>query len=378
MLMKIKSYATKINERYSNSASHVVTLRERWTMTYNSATPRQQQQIDNMLSAAKFEFRRRNPLIKTWADLDLAEAKQVLMSSVRIDGSMQRKLDIDWVIELLTKFCSTMVVPIQVYRPSNDHDQFLAWDGQHTLMLLWLIATQILELSEDAVEIPVNIYKSNQKSQMRANFISLNSKEGKKMLEQIDIFMQKIFGVRIDHSQNPEWIEAEKKQQHVETYDLFLTSEKFGDDEQPGAISRLQEINKLSPDSVGWLSKYLALVGGGKRPAVEKEMVMMGQFFHRCKAAGIKVDDAYITELASVAKQLWDADFDPHGKFWVRAANAYYNWHKNAGLIGDARFSKEPPHGMPFLLAQLRKSFGRDVPSNISNSEFAPAAKDLF
>ena len=140
MLMKIKSYATKINERYSNSASHVVTLRERWTMTYNSATPRQQQQIDNMLSAAKFEFRRRNPLIKTWADLDLAEAKQVLMSSVRIDGSMQRKLDIDWVIELLTKFCSTMVVPIQVYRPSNDHDQFLAWDGQHTLMLLWLIA----------------------------------------------------------------------------------------------------------------------------------------------------------------------------------------------------------------------------------------------
>jgi hypothetical protein len=106
MLMKIKSYATKINERYSNSASHVVTLRERWTMTYNSATPRQQQQIDNMLSAAKFEFRRRNPLIKTWADLNLAEAKQVLMSSVRIDGSMQRKLDIDWVIELLTKFCS--------------------------------------------------------------------------------------------------------------------------------------------------------------------------------------------------------------------------------------------------------------------------------
>jgi hypothetical protein len=378
MLMKIKSYATKINERYSNSASHVVTLRERWTMTYNSATPRQQQQIDNMLSAAKFEFRRRNPLIKTWADLDLAEAKQVLMSSVRIDGSMQRKLDIDWVIELLTKFCSTMVVPIQVYRPSNDNDEFLAWDGQHTLMLLWVIATQIMELSEDAVEIPVNIYKSNQKSQMRANFISLNSKEGKKMLEQIDIFMQKIFGVRIDHSSNPEWIEAEKKQQHVETHDLFLTSEKFGDDEQPGAISRLQEINKLSPDSVGWLSQYLSLVSGGKRPAGEKEMVMMGQFFYRCKAANIKVDHAYITELANVAKQLWDADFDPHGKFWVRAANAYYNWHHNAGLIGDARFSKEPPHGMPFLLAQLRKSFGRPVPSNISNSEFVPAVKDLF
>ena len=376
--MKIKSYATKINERYSNSASHVVTLRERWTMTYNSATPRQQQQIDNMLSAAKFEFRRRNPLIKTWADLDLAEAKQVLMSSVRIDGSMQRKLDIDWVIELLTKFCSTMVVPIQVYRPSNDNDEFLAWDGQHTLMLLWVIATQIMELSEDAVEIPVNIYKSNQKSQMRANFISLNSKEGKKMLEQIDIFMQKIFGVRIDHSSNPEWIEAEKKQQHVETHDLFLTSEKFGDDEQPGAISRLQEINKLSPDSVGWLSQYLSLVSGGKRPAGEKEMVMMGQFFYRCKAANIKVDHAYITELANVAKQLWDADFDPHGKFWVRAANAYYNWHHNAGLIGDARFSKEPPHGMPFLLAQLRKSFGRPVPSNISNSEFVPAVKDLF
>lgn len=371
------SYASKVNAQYSDGASHIVSPKQRWDNTYNRAPKHIQNLYDTMLDEAIFEFRRRNPHLKQWSDLDLADARPVKLSTIKIDGSMQRLLDIEWVINILYRFSPTMVVPIQVYQPDPAKDEYLAWDGQHTLMLMWLIATQVFEVDPDEVTVPTNLYKSNLKSEMRANFISLNSREGKKNLEAIDIATQQIFGVRIDGSKNPEWMKTEQKQQHVEQHDLFLTAKKFGDEDQAGAISRLQEFNKLEPESIKWLCRYLSLVATG-RPAEEKEMVMMAQFFDRCRVAGVNVDDQYVTKLAAVAKRLWNADFSPNGKFWTRAGRAYYNWHESINPNGKAKFNKEPPHGMPFLLAQLEKSFDGEIPENRSSSEFEPFAEDLF
>lgn len=371
------TYAGRVNSRYNNTASHIVTPKQRWDMTYNLLSQHNQQMIDFSLEQAKYEFRRRNPNIKNWSDINLAEAKSVPMSTVSIDGSMQRLLNIDWLLDLLTKFESIKIMPIQVYRPDPTNDEFLAWDGQHTLLLLWIISTQILGMDPKDVMIPVNVYKSDSKAEMRTNFVVLNSNAGKKQLDTVDIFQQMVFGVRADGNTSPDWVEAEKKQQHIEKNDLFVTAKKFSDDHEVGAISRLQEINKMTPESVGWLSKYLALVAKN-RCVAEKEMVMMGQYFDRCRTAGIKVDNSYIIQLATVAKMLWDADFEPNGKFWNKAAAAYYNWHTKMGNYSNARFSKEPPHGMPFLLAQLRKSFNGKIPANTSTSEFVPAAEDLF
>lgn len=371
------TYASKVNAQYSNGASHIVTPKQRWDNTYNRAPKHIQNLYDTMLDEAIFEFRRRNPNLKQWSDLDLADARPAKLSTIKIDGSMQRLLDIEWVINILYRFSPTMVVPIQVYQPEAGKEEYLAWDGQHTLMLMWLIATQIFEVDPEDVTVPTNLYKSNLKSEMRANFISLNSREGKKSLEAIDIATQQIFGVRIDGSKNPEWLKTEQKQQHVEQHDLFLTAKKFGDEDQAGAISRLQEFNKLEPESIKWLCRYLSLVAAG-RPADEKEMVMMAQYFDRCRVAGVKIDDQYVTKLAAVAKRLWNADFSPNGKFWTRAARAYYNWHESINPNGKAKFNKEPPHGMPFLLAQLEKSFDGEIPENRSSSEFEPFAEDLF
>lgn len=376
------TYASKVNSQYASNTSHIVTPQQRWDTTYKRSPKRNQALFDTMLDEAKLEFRRRNPNLKTWADLNLAEARSVKLSSIKIDGSMQRILDIEWVINILYRFSPTMVVPIQVYQPDTAKDEYLAWDGQHTLMLLWLIATHIFEVDLDTVEVPTNLYKSNLKSEMRANFISLNSREGKKNLEAIDIATQQIFGVRIDRSKNPDWLKTELKQRHVEEHDLFLTAKKFGDDDQPGAISRLQEFNKLDPDSIKWLSRYLSLVAID-RPADEKELVMMAKFFDMCRLAHIKIDDQYVTKLAAVSKRLWNADFAPDGKFWNRAAKAYYNWYRKFNNLADdadikAKFHKEPPHGMPFLLAQLAKSFDGKIPENHSSSEFTPLEQDLF
>jgi len=162
---------------------------------------------------------------------------------------------------------------------------------------------------------------------------------------------------------------------------FFVTSKKFGDENEKGAISRLQEINKLDVDSVNHLMKYLALVGANQRSVVEKEMVMMANFFERCKFAKIDVDDTYISHIAGANLEAFNADFTPSGKFWTRAKNAYHNWYEQNGWGDRPRFRAEPVHGSPFLVEQLLKSLkGTElfIPRTSSNSEFRPFKKDLF
>lgn len=373
------SYAARKNSEYNSTKSNIRTIKQRWDENYNSLPPSIQNVVNVALQNAVAEFRRRNPNFKKFSDLPLAESKDARMSLIAIDATMQRELDIFWVLELLNRFAATMVVPIQVYRLDPLKDIFLAWDGQHTLFLLWLIATQIFGEDPDTVVIPVNIYQSSLKAEMRANFISLNSKEGKKMLESIDLWRQWIFGVRIDGSTNPDWVKAEKKQRYIENAGLFVTAKKFGDDHMPGAISRLQEINKLDPETVNNLVQYLVHATKLARPVGEKEMVMMAHFFDRCRIENIDVTPQYIAAIAYCTETLWDSDFSPTGKFWTRAAVAYHNWHeKFSNSIFPGKFSKEPVHGFPFMIAQFRKSLDIAIPHSDSRSEFWPLEEDLF
>lgn len=385
LMTATKTAAAMKNARYSSNASHVRTIKQRWDETYNAMSDFNKQIVDVTIEQAKAEFRRRNPHIKKWADLALAEAKQVVMSQIKIDGTMQRQLDIFWVLTLLNQFMSTMVVPIQVYRPVKGKEEYLAWDGQHTLVLLWLIATQLLEEDPDTVIIPANLYQSNLKAEMRANFISLNSKEGKKMLELIDLWEQMVFGVRIDKSTNPTWIETERKQQHIESVGLFVTAKKFNDHDEPGAISRLQEINKLDSNTVKYLMQYLALSTKLQRPVEEKEIVMMAHYFDRCRIENIAMDTKYVADVYGAISSHWNCDFSPNGQFWIDASNAYSNWHTasnqyaaNLGInVPAPRFNKEPVHGFPYLVAQLNKSLRCRVPASDSKSPFSPLPGDL-
>lgn len=378
-----QSHASKINALYSSSASNIVTLEQRYKQTLASMGPNVQAMIVQMITQSINEFVRNNPHIKKWVDLKLAQAKDAALSDINIDTTMQRLLDLHWVAILLARFKSTMVVPIQIYL--DESGKICAWDGQHTAIMLWIICTQILKMDPKDVEIPVNIYSSSKKAEIRENFIELNGGAGKKMLDLIDIFQQQIFGVRIDGSKNPKWVETEKKQQILEKWDLFVTHDKFNNAHLPGAITRLQEINKYDTVVVDWLCNYLSTVMGTTRPADEKEVVMMAYFFGRCRYEKISVDDAYIKSVAATTTMLWNADFSYNGPFWDKVGDAYLNWHddqKQRGFIDpniDPRLSKEPLHGMPFFIAQLAKSIpGIRLPHHNSNSQFTPDPADLF
>jgi hypothetical protein len=380
-VLSAASYAATKNSRFSLSASQIRTIKQRWDETYNSLPKIQQQAVNVALSAAISEFRRRNPKIKGTKDLkkQLAKAWTVKMSQVCIDDTMQRQLNIAWVITLLNLFVSTKVIPIHVYQPDPDVDQYLAWDGQHTLVLLWLICTQIYGEDPENFEIPVNVYASHQKAEMRGCFIDLNSEEGKKMLDLFDKIEQMIYGVRVDGSTNPNWVLAEQKQQIVENHGLFLTSKKFGDDHMPGAISRMQEINKMQLDSLEWLCDYLVAVGAQSRAVEEKEMVMMAYFFERCRLAKLKLTQKQVYDIANTIKTHWGADFTPSGRFWAKVANAYHNWHAVHVQYGIPRCNKEPIHGFPFLAEQIKKDLkGFTKLNSNTSSEFIPDQADLY
>jgi hypothetical protein len=375
------SYAFTKNARFSSSASQILTIKKRWDDTYVNLPDNQQAAINVALQAAIAEFRRRNPTIKGTKDLKklLAKAWTVPMSSVCIDDTMQRQLNIAWVITLLNIFVATKVIPIHVYQPDPNIEEYLAWDGQHTLVLLWLICTQIFGEDPAEFEIPVNVYASHQKAEMRGCFIDLNSEEGKKMLDLFDKIEQMIYGVRVDASTNPVWVLAEQKQRIVESRGLFLTSKKFGDDYMPGAISRMQEVNKMQTESLEWLCDYLVAVGAQTRATEEKEMVMMAYFFERCRLAKIKLTQGQVFDVANLFKTHWGADFSSSSRFWAKVANAYHNWHNQHVGYGLARCNKEPIHGFPFLAEQVKKDlkgFGK-LNSNTS-SEFVPDQSDLY
>lgn len=376
------SYADKKNARFNDDTSHVMSIKERWDETYNGLPARQKQVVNHALAAAVVEFRRRNPNLATWADVErrLAKAQSTGMITVKIDGTMQRLLNIEWCIDLLNKFAATKVIPIQVYQPNVLNEEYLAWDGQHTLVLLWLIATQVYGVAPETITIPVNIYDSHYKAEMRSGFVSLNSNDGSRQLDLFDLFEQMVYGVRIDKNTNPEWIIAEAKQSIVEQHGLFLTSKKFGDADEPGAISRMQEINKLTTDSLAWVCEYLVAVGANNRSVEEKEMVMMAYFFDKCRLAKIDVNTQFIYDVAGVAKKHWSADFSPLSPFWVRTGIAYANWHARAVGNGvKSHFNKEPNHGYPFFVEQLKKDLPDcTFPEPRSSSDFMPEAKDLF
>jgi|TARA_B100001094_G_scaffold281855_1_gene293561 hypothetical protein len=375
----ITTYATQKNQHYSQATSHVVGIAERWASTIASLPSFYQSLVEQTLASAIAGFKSRHPDAKGLDDFPLAKAAELYMNLCSIDTTLQRELDVFWVLRILSQFCATMVMPINAYQDPKTK-KWCIWDGQHTMMVMWLIATEIYKQNPKNVIVPACLYDISQRAQIRQNFTTLNSPAGKMTLDAIDHWQQSLFGVRIDGSTDPAWLNVDAKQKVIESRGLFVTAKKFGDTGENGAISRLQEINSLTINAVDNLMAYLSQVGADERPVYEKEMMTMGQFFKRCAQDNIQVDTSYIQDIADVILNHWGADFRPESNFWTDVRDSYNNWynHTNLGSMSMPRYKKEWVHGGPFLIAQLRKDCPHlHIPGSGSNSEFQPLAADL-
>lgn len=378
-------YCDTINARYAVNASTFHNLKQRLNHTLGQLPLSAKNYKLHMLSEAIKEFQRRFPTITQFKQLRLCKSQKAKLKQILIDDTMQRKLDIDWVIDILTNFNEFQIQPIQVYRVKESDLLFASWDGQHTAMVLFIVATMILNDTDD-VEIPVTIYEVSLKSEIRNNFVKGNSSQGKKLLQPIDLFMQMIYGVRLDGSDDPLWVESELKQQYLEQNGLFVTADKFGDTDQPGAISRLDEISKFDSSVIKELAMYLGISAQDQRPVDAKEAYIMGNWFAMNHSEREPYTQTEMYSLYHLFKIKFNADFSPDGPFWKQVEVAYLKYKERENtfiretfgdqadmFIKEPRLNKDWIQGGTYLWHLVKKHFTQGpVPKLSINSPFTP------
>jgi hypothetical protein len=383
------------NSQYSNTNSFFVDLKDRLETTIQKLAFTKQQGIRHAIKNACNIFIKNNPTKTKFEDLDLCESIMMPLSDLLIDVTMQRMLDINWVLYIICHFRDVQAQPIQVYKVIGAHNSisyypagkgglYASWDAQHTAMALYILCVYVFKQDPKDVMVPVNIYKVSKKADIRENFVTGNTKLGKKLLDAIDVFMQQIYGVRVDGSKNPIWVESEKKQQYLEQADLFVTHEKFGNITEPGAISRMQEIDAYDSEIIRKFCLYAATVmPNSGRPIASQEIEIMCAWFDMSKQ--LEYTDEEIVSLAMHINQLFDADFHESSDFWAQTRTAYENWWNKywEGVDEQYRpermsFSKNWRNGGTFLWHQLNKTWDGRLPRLTTTTPFNPAKKDLF
>lgn len=388
------SYAATRNARYSNTSSNLVDIVQRLNDTV-AAMPRQaQRNWQAKLAKALATFKKNNPGLKSINDPKFRLCKSLMgkLRDIQIDTTMQREPNLQWVITIIENFRAYQAQPIQVYETANGMG---AWDGQHTSLALYLIATQALGMNFDDVEVPINIYDILSRGEIRSNFINNNTtvgkNAGKKPLDIIDIIQQMIYGVEVDGVTEQEWVDAHAKWKAIADAGMFMTADKFNDTDQVGAISRLNEINDSSVKVVKQFAVYgKYVVDLQQRPINTKEIPIIMEFFNLCEQQDIAYTEAQIEDLAQHCVDLFDANFDAKGPFWEVAHQATMNAYNKANKGKDKkdwpdapRNNKNVPQGIAFFWHQLQKSWvttqgaGFKFPKQ-PFSVYTPNAKDLF
>jgi hypothetical protein len=398
------SYAEQVNSKFRRNGSHYMNIKERIDQRIASLPISVQSTVRNNLLGAVKSWEKKFPTKKSMADLDLCEAAYVPLSQILIDDTLQRPLDIAWCAHILVNWRDIQALPIMVYKPgqssstvseqggdyeslclyNNTKEVWASWDGQHTAVVLYLIAVWGLGLDPDDVMIPVAKYRASSKSQMRLNFIGGNSSSGKNLMDEIDLFRQMIYGVRLDGIDIPDWEEAEEKQIALEQANLFVTHKKFNDYNQPGAISRMKEINAFSVSVIQDFATYSKYAQSyGPRPVATMEMDIMCNWFDMARKSNICYTESEIQDLATHLQVLFDGDFSDDGRFWEQARIAYANWWEKYYHDPEFRPAKMVfkmlwSTGGVFLFYQLKKTWNGRIPALKVDSPFQPSKVDLF
>ena len=397
-----RTHARAVNSKYQNGASIYLSLKDRWNKVLASMPLEQKNSVNTRLTLAIKAFEQRYPNVKTFNDPNfrLCRSIQRKISRILVDTTIQRQLKVNWVLDIIENFVVYQAMPIQVYHVPKDQvpgiygpdDEFFAsWDGQHTAIAFWIIATMIFGQDPDTVEIPVVEYDMQNRLECRMTFIRNNGKEGKSLLTPIDYITQQIYAVRLDGVTDDYWRAVEEKQQHLEAVDLFLTDSKFFDDNEPGAIARPGDIAKTdyTVEVIRQFAVYAnTVLAAHPRPINTKELPVILGFLKM--SSNMEYTDSEIESLAHLCVSLFGAEFKEDGVFWDRVGSAYTKWHTryyedmDESLRPGVKLNKDWPQGGTFFWHQLMKSW-KDTNGqpmrlprlNISTS-FNPAKKDLF
>jgi len=390
----MNTYAQKINSLYDVATSNFVTLQERLNKALAKA-PFFTAQLDAVVD----EFKRRNcmpPCERGWtkfADINLCNAIQVPFNKIQIDETMQRELNMRHILKILSYFSESMVMAIQVYEDPENPDNYIAWDGQHTAIALHIILTKVFGERAATATVPVVIYSSQQKLEIRRNFILLNG-DAKEQLEPIDIYKQMVYGVKVDGADYPDWLDTALKNDYLAEAGLFATHAKFGDEDEAGAFTLLADTlmskslkTRKHPEVTRMFAQYWAYLNE-TRPVRAKEARQLYEYFNMCFEQGITVDNDYLLKMVAFTKEYFEANFGENGMFWDKVKDSYTRWYRSKNENSDdlnekgevvvRGFTTEMRTGIPFLIAQINKSTNLKTPKYTPNNGYTVVAGDLW
>ena len=369
-------YADKVNRQFTKSTSNYVTVKQRLRDRLLNETL-----LESMLDNTIERFKENNPYLKSWEDVQLCQSQSCKLSNIRIDTTMQRMVIFMWLIKILNTFEEVRINPLRVFEDPENPGNFVCWDGQHTALALYVIATKVLNEDPAKCNIPIIVYPLKQKAEARRSFMYANG-EGSYDLDAIDFFQQMIFGVRTDGTKTPSWLIAEEKQKYLEDAKMFATHEKFGDANEPGALARMQELmdtKNYKPEITKYFCKYFASVCESSRPVQPKESWMLYEYFKLCNDdKNITVDDKYISSVADALRQVGENDFDSLD-LWSRVVSSWQNYYKEYVRHGIDHLGiryPEKPLAITFLIAQLKKA-GLTTPY-YKDTHYIVPEEDLF
>jgi hypothetical protein len=400
----LRPYARSVNAKYHDGASVYFSIKDRWNFTLATLPPSHRNSVIARLKNLEKQFKARYPNVKALNDpsFRLCRALKCPLSNILIDSTIQRKLDIEWVLTILDHFVAHQAMPIQVYavpeaevpaRYNNNSDFYASWDGQHTAVVFWIINTIFLSRPETEAQVPVVEYDIADRQECRMTFINNNSKDGKKLLDPIDKVIQMIYGVILDGVEIPEWKNVYAKQQHLETYDLFLTSDKFFDHNEPGAITRVKDVtdDSIPVELVRQFTVYADhVLAEQNRPIDTKELPIILGFLKMAMQDNIQYTDDEIRSLADLCLTKFNADFDEDGKFWRQVGVAYTKWHNKQYKDYDEtirpgiRLNKDWIQGGTFFYFQLyftwldQEGQRQRLPKLNISTPFLPSKTDVF
>jgi len=318
----------------------------------------------------------------------LCNAINVSMDAILIDETMQREVNMRHILKILSYFSESMVMAIQVYEDPERPGKYIAWDGQHTSIALFIILTKVFGERTAKAMIPVVVYSSHQKLEIRRNFILLNG-DAKESLDFIDTYKQMVYGVKVDGSTDQEWLDTAQKNDYFADAGLFATNSKFGDEDEPGAFTLLADTlmskslkTRKHPEVTRMFADYWAYLNE-ERPVRAKEARQLYEYFNLCYEQKITVDKDYLLEMVAFTKDYFGANFGEDGVFWDKVRMSYTRWYANANPdsykeFGLKGFTTEMRTGIPFLIAQMKHSTNLKTPTYTPNNGYTVIKSDLW
>jgi len=392
ILKKYLTHAEKMNARFRLDKSDFKTAAQR-IEDYCNQVPGARTELNNAIK----DFKRKNPTL-AWKKVNLVRAAAAKISEIRIDDSMNRPLNWQHVLDIIRGFRASQVLAVNVYEDPEAPSCYVAWDGQHTTIVLFIISTMIYDCDPEDVIIPIAISATSNKAEIRENFIAINS-DAQLGLDVYDLFKQMCNGVLVDGATNPKWVTATDKFLALEAAGIFMTKAAYQDTTEDGALTHIELIGKESLAQVERFAQYWQFRKNYESKHVDtKEAIMLFSLFSAAEKEGIEYTPQEISQIVDIFWKAFSCEFTGEkylNVFWQKLDRAYNAWYdrvykvpeageedyrpKREDMTSNKADSKRVPYALVFLIYQLTKGgFKGQLPAPDKIIAFHPARKDLF